>query len=136
MLKGFDNLKIYLRPHHGLCIILFSKIGHSETYAEIMSEHVELLNNNPQTEVVLGLTLDEMCGVCPHNNDSVCKKAVEVELSDSEILSYCGLEFGNVVKWEDLRKKLIDNIISKGLLHKTCPTCKYLPRCEEMALTM
>ena len=126
-------MSIYLRPHHGLCMILFSEEGHSAAYASAIREHMEELNENPQTEVVLGLALDDMCGVCPHNSNSICGKSKEVDISDGAILSYCGLTLGDKLSWEDFRQRLIDNIISKGLLKNTCETCKYLRRCSETA---
>jgi len=120
------------KPHHALCIILFSEEGHSSPYISIMREHIEQLRNDPETEVILCSDLDAICGFCPHNDNSICEKANEVDVSDSTILSYCGLTFGSRLSWDDLRRKLIDNIVSKDLLKDACKGCVYLPRCEKM----
>jgi len=121
--------KLHLRPHHGLCVILFDESGHSAPYISIMRKIIEILRRNPKTEVVLRRELDVICGNCSHNTDSVCGKADEVVLSDDRILSYCGLEFGNEICWDDFRQTLIDKIISKDSLPAACEGCDYLNRC-------
>lgn len=123
-------MNLSLRPHHGLCVILFSEIGHSSPYASVMHKIITILATRPKTKVVLCAELDETCGFCPYNNKCICEKSEEVDVSGNQILSYCGLKLGCQLAWEDLRKKLIDNILNKGLLGDACKGYTYLPQCE------
>ena len=129
-------MKIYLRPHHGLCILLFSEEGHSAGYAAIMRKYISKLSENLQTEVILCAELDGICGICRHNNNSACEMAPGTEVSDERILEYCGLKFGGSLTWEELRKKLVDDIVAKGRLHNACEGCSYLSRCEKTSSTV
>ncbi|MCL2838620.1 MAG: DUF1284 domain-containing protein [Oscillospiraceae bacterium] len=123
--------KLLLRPHHGLCVILFDEEGHSAPYISIMRKIIENLRDNPKTKVILCRELDVICGSCSHNAGSNCGKADEVILSDDKTLSYCELEFGSRLNWEDFRQTLIDEIISKDLLLDACEGCDYLNRCRQ-----
>ena len=124
-------MQIFLKPHHALCIILFKKTGHSAPYASIMQEHIKLLKECPESEIVLSSDFDTICGYCPYNNDLICMKADEVEPSDKKILTYCGLDLEGQVKWDYLRQSLIDNILDKNLLRDVCKGCTYLDRCDQ-----
>jgi len=123
--------KLKLRPHHGLCIILFDEEGHSAPYISIMRKIIENLRDNPKTKVALCRELDVVCGNCSHNANSNCGKSDEVVVSDDRILSYCGLGFGDTLSWKDFRQTLIDEIISKDLLSAACEGCDYLDRCRQ-----
>lgn len=127
-------MQVYLKPHHALCIILFSESGHSTPYVSIMREHIGTLSEYPKTEVVLTSDFDAICGHCPHKNNLVCDKSDEVDLSDEKILSYCGIKFGRRYAWDDLRRKMMENILCKSLLGDVCKGCMYLPRCRKNIL--
>lgn len=125
-------MQIHLKPHHAICIILFSESGHSAPYASIMREHISMLSSHPKAEVVLSSVFDAICDYCPHNNNLVCEKSDEVEISDGKILSYCGLKFGDRLSWENFHQIIIDNILDKDLLRDSCKGCTYLSRCEQI----
>ena len=121
--------KLSLRPHHGLCILLFSEDEHSEPYIKMMNKIIDELGKNPQTEIILKSELDMICGSCSFSNNS-CEKSDEVIISDDKILAYCGLEYENVLPWSEFRQALVDNIINKGLLRAACEGCIYIEYCE------
>jgi len=127
-------MTLSIRPHHAMCIILFSEIGHSAPYISIMREHIATLSSNPQTIVTLCSELDTICRFCPHNNNHICGKSDEVDISDRKILSYCGLEFGHQSTWENLQQNFVENILNMGLLCDACKGCMYLPRCKDHSL--
>jgi len=122
--------KLNLRPHHGLCVLLFSEEEHSEPYIAAMNKIITELDENPQTEIVLQPSLDIICGSCRHNLNSWCEKSDEVNISDDKILECCGLEYQTVLPWSEFRQKLIENIISKDLLRNVCAGCMYVDYCE------
>ena len=122
-----------LRPHHALCLLLFSPLGHSKPYAGIMYELIEKIKGDMQQEIILHTNPDVICGYCPHNANSVCAKAREVDKSDSSILAYCSVNVGERISWEILRQKLIDTIIGAGNLQKACEGCQFLSRCHTVS---
>jgi len=118
-----------MRPHHGLCLILFSPEGHSAAYASGMLKIIKMLGQSPQTEIALSLGLDAICACCPHNHAGICAKAYEVDPSDEMILNLCALKAGQNLMWEDFRRRLIENVLSAGELSRVCKGCMFLPRC-------
>jgi len=123
--------KLHLRPHHALCVVLFNPKGHSQPYIEIMEKLTEHLESNPKKKIVLSDTLDITCNYCPHNDFGVCQKADETAEIVKNILELCGLNIGGEIIWENLRERVIDNIIAVNLLDKTCNSCSYLAQCIE-----
>ena len=123
-----------MRPHHGLCLILFSPEGHSAAYTSIMLEAIKMLEHSPQTEVILSLELDEICACCQYNHAGVCAKSHEVDPSDKMILNFCALKAGQKLSWEDFRRKLTANVLSADELARVCKGCMFLPRCAGVCL--
>ncbi|MCL2213529.1 MAG: DUF1284 domain-containing protein [Oscillospiraceae bacterium] len=119
-----------LKPHHALCILLFSPEGHSEAYADAMRRKIQVLDENPQTAITLTAQLDEICGFCLYNNGGECEKAEETEPSDDRVLAWCGLEYGMTTPWSDLRERLDREILAKNRLHTACEGCMYVARCD------
>ena len=119
-----------LKPHHALCIILFSSKGHSQGYADAMRGKIAHLQANSHTEITLSTQLDDICGYCLHNNKGMCEKAEETDPSDDKILAWCGLEYGSKVQWSDLRERIVSEIIAKGRLRIACEGCMFVDRCE------
>lgn len=123
-----------LRPHHGLCLLLFCADGHSVRYANKMRQLIGRIERGEVTHIRLISTLDEICGHCPHNQNGVCQKEEEVFPSDVGILEHCGLQFGDVVAWTELRRKLRACVVEAGVLGQVCRGCMYLVRCEGEAV--
>jgi len=122
--------KLNLRPHHGLCILLFSEDEHSLPYITMMNKIINELSENPKIEIVLSSELDMICSACLHNQNFTCEKSDEVDISDEKILTYCGLEYQTILTWSEFREILIEKIICKGLLREACDGCMYIKYCE------
>jgi len=123
--------KLNLRPHHGLCILLFTEDEHSQPYITIMQKLISELDENPQTEIILKTELDMICGSCSHNQNGGCEKSDEVDISDDKILEYCDLSYDISLTWAEFRHKLIESIVDKDLLRTACYGCMYIKYCEE-----
>lgn len=121
---------VYLRPHHGLCILLFTRRGHSTPYSSVMIELTTLFRNEPKQRILLQTELDSVCEYCPHNEKGFCHKSDEVNESDRKILSYCGLESGHLLLWEEFEQRMFGNILKGDKLMEACAGCDYLSRCE------
>jgi len=125
--------ELALRPHHALCLLLFCPAGHSIRYANKMRQLVLSLEQREIQNVRMIKELDEICGYCPHNKKGLCEKADEVLQSDAKILALCGMISGESISWMELRRRLLEDIVTKNTLACVCKGCVYLKRCEDKA---
>lgn len=123
---------LFLRPHHCLCIILYNPKGHSSPYTEIMYSIIDALTNNPYQLIELSISLDIICGYCPHNHMGSCRKSEEVKQSDESCMKFCGLNSNQKIPWIELKHCLINNVLNVNKLEQTCVGCQYLTQCKKM----
>ncbi|MCL2841902.1 MAG: DUF1284 domain-containing protein [Oscillospiraceae bacterium] len=122
-----------LRPHHALCLLLFCPDGHSVRYAEKMRQLIRRIEQEEGSHIRMIPTPDEICGYCPYYDQGLCQKEDEVFCSDVNVLARCGLRFGDVVPWAELRRGLIAHIVEAGVIDEVCRGCMYLVRCRGRA---
>ena len=136
--SGIESMiesRMKLRPHHPLCLILFNPEGHSEMYTKIMNIMIEYLVANPAQEIILSPNLDLICDFCPHKNaekmdNPVCIKEEKVQVITGNILKLTGLKVGEQMPWENLRQRIVDNIITNGKFSDACGSCSYFEQCK------
>ena len=121
--------ELSLRPHHALCLLLFSPEGHSERYANKMQQLLAAIAQGEIKCIRMIEELDEICGYCPHNQNGRCEKADEVEDSDAKILRILGMEVNESISWIELTRRLRDDIVAENALPCVCKGCVYLSRC-------
>ena len=112
---------LFLRPHHGLCILNFRGHGYSDAFSVHMAETVQKLKENPQTKVVLTTCCDELCSVCPNREGEHCTSK-KPPLFDANVLKETGFAAGQEL-----------DPLSRHALEKTCPGCEWLSLCREIA---
>lgn len=120
-----------LHPHHGLCISFFEGRGYSDNFSLNMSNQIDILDSeNP--EITLVFDADAICAECPHNENGRCKTYEKVYNYDRRVLDFCGLEFGDKLKWQDFHSLAKKRIIEKHLLKNVCADCRWIDICEKI----
>ncbi|MCI1982634.1 MAG: DUF1284 domain-containing protein [Oscillospiraceae bacterium] len=97
-----------------------------------MNEVIHQLKTNPGQEIQLSSNRDAICRHCPYNQSGSCQKSDEVTASDQRILALCKLNMEEPVKWDSLREKLTDTILTKGKIKQVCEGCAYVPTCDKL----
>ena len=121
---------LFLRPHHGLCILNFRGHGYSDAFSVHMAETVQKLRDNPKTKIVLTTSCDELCSACPHREGDHCTSK-KPPLFDGNVLRETGFSAGQELTWEAFSQKT--DPLSLHALEKTCPGCEWLSLCQEIA---
>ena len=124
--------KIYLRPHHGLCIQHYTGRGYDEKFTKNMDYIAGILKNNPTQEIVLCKGVDALCECCPYNQEGICLSEEKAAKYDSKCLSLAGFNEGQHLIWDLFQKTLADEIIKKSALKYVCGDCVWFSLCEKM----
>ena len=121
---------LFLRPHHGLCILNFRGHGYSDAFSVHMAETVQKLRDNPKTKIVLTTSCDGLCSACPHREGDHCTSQ-KPPLFDGNVLRETGFSAGQELTWKAFSQKT--DPLSRHALKKTCPGCEWLSLCQEIA---
>ena len=122
-----------LRPHHLLCIQLFTGHGYDEAFTAYMTKTVSLLRSDPQTEILLQCGCDDLCAVCPHNRSGVCTEQEKTNRLDAAVLHECGLHDGQSAKWQMLSAAAREQILQTDRFAAVCGDCQWYALCRETA---
>jgi hypothetical protein len=122
--------KIYLRPHHGLCIQYYTGRGYNEEFTTNMDYITDVLKGNPAQEIVLRTGADVLCECCPHYQEGACRTEEKAAGYDSKCLSLSGFHDGQHLTWGLFKKALADEIIKKSALKDVCGDCVWFSLCE------
>jgi len=126
-----ESNRVWIRPHHGLCMHFFVGQGYSDTFVDNMKRVIERLNGNPDTIVDLRVGCDVVCDFCPHNRQGICESEPKVEEIDRRCLSCCGLKEGQTLTWMEYTKLIASCILASNKLKLVCRDCEWLPLCTQ-----
>lgn len=122
---------ILLRVHHGLCSHFFSGKGYSEEFIKNMTYVLNLLNTqNLKVRFINGC--DDICSCCPKNIDGKCENFDEVQITDETCSKEYGINVGDELLWSEVRKKVINKILSEEKLPQVCNNCQWRSICESI----
>lgn len=125
-------MSIYpLHPHHGLCITYFEGKGYSPEFTAHMTAVIRALSDSSLVRLTLGE--DVICTYCPNIRNHQCIHHNKVLRFDQAVLTVCGLQEGQVLRWEDFRNVVDRLIISKGILSTICGDCRWRTICQAKA---
>lgn len=121
-----------LRVHHLLCGALFQGKGYSEAFTEHMRTVVDILFPEPDgvekgrdTDIVLTVQPDLICGECPNLEDNACSlDDNNVVAKDVRLAEALGLECGIVYR----RKELLGHVagaLSEEIFEASCRKCSW-----------
>lgn len=121
---------LYLRPHHGLCLLNYRGHGYSDAFSVRMEETLQILREHPETPVEIARGCDQLCAVCPHREGTSCTSA-HPDLFDQNVLAATGFAAGQILPWSEL--SAATGPLSLYHLEETCPDCSWLALCQEIA---
>lgn len=119
-----------IRPHHGLCIPMFTGKGYDERFTHHMTEVKEMLSAG--MEIIIQEGCDEICERCPKRERNVCTEYEKVRRLDTEVMEACGLFYGDRVLWTDVMDSIRERIFDTGLFERICCDCEWYGLCTEI----
>lgn len=123
-------ITLKLRPHHLLCIHNFIGRGYSDTFTAHMSEVIDMLERDPEIELVRGC--DELCSACPHNLNGVCDSSGKVDRYDRGVLKACGLTCGERENWSVLSDMVKEKVFRAEQFERICSDCQWYGCCSTL----
>lgn len=121
--------RIYLRPHHGLCIPNFTGKGYDEPFTQRMTSLTAHLAAHPQQRVVLQKREDHLCGSCPHHQGG-CVTQQKVLRMDRGLLDACGLREGLEIAWTDFQAIVDEKVFQTPAFDQICWDCCWYTLCK------
>ncbi len=124
--------RIFLRPHHSLCLRYFSGKGYSDDFVEGMSEILRRLEaENPA--VTITDNCDSVCARCPRNISGTCSSSEKVSRMDRLCGEELKLSPGDQITWRLLKDRAYHNIIITGKRKNICRGCVWESLCIDTA---
>lgn len=113
--------KIFIRPHHLLCIQGFQGYGYSSEFTKNMRNIIDYINSK-ENKVCLQIviTCDDICEKCPNNQNHKCV-CEEVNIMDKKVIEELSLKEGQVL--ESVGKEVFSKV-NKNL--KNSMKCNYI----------
>jgi uncharacterized protein len=124
-------MDLLLRPHHGLCIQFYEGKGYNENFTKKMDELIQLVQENPNTQIQLHSDVDVLCQACPNNIVSRCITYEKVKRFDEMVLSYCDLYFGEKISIQDFLHLVKEKILDEGIQPSICSDCEWYYICKK-----
>ena len=92
-----------LRGHHIFCLLGYRGMGYSKEYVENMTQLHQTLRDNPKTWIQLVKGPDQLCEKYPNSGEYHCQEK-HIYDRDSVIIEKLGLEIGQILNWETLKR--------------------------------
>lgn len=121
---------IYLRPHHGVCLLNFRGKGYSDGFSQNMSAMQTRLRAHPEVKICITKGADDLCAQCPNRRDTACTSE-HPPLFDENVLHMTGISYGQVLTWKDFSDATCP--ISLYHLEESCPDCEWIELCKSIA---
>ncbi len=119
-------MQISLRPHHFLCLQGYKGLNYSKTQANSWTKVYDLLENNPDCDILIVKGKDSLCEKCPailSKNKSRCLDSA-VEVLDKKVGQLLDITVGEKYKYQNITDKM-NKIITKDIHEKLCSTCAW-----------
>ncbi|ACV25331.1 DUF1284 domain-containing protein [Methanocaldococcus fervens] len=115
-----------IRAHHLLCMQGFQGYGYSEEFIKNMAKIVEVIDLNPEIEVIA--KCDVICSYCPYNINGKCQKG-KVEDMDLKVLKKLNLKEGSRVRAKDLISLVNERFENFYDVLDVCGDCEWKSKC-------
>lgn len=119
-----------LRPHHLLCIQKFTGHGYNADFTAHMKSIVSALRENPNTPITLAQGCDDLCKMCPNNQNGVCTSLEKVSFMDSAVARICSLSPGESIPWTEAAGTAQERIFETEEFHNICASCQWFALCR------
>jgi hypothetical protein len=114
-----------IRPHHLMCMQMYTGHGYDCKFVLHMNEVVSKLD-----EIIIQEGCDEICTHCPHKKGQ-CVSYEKVKRLDESVLSCCDLHYGEHVRWNEVAKKVRETIFETPMFEKICGDCGWYDLCRK-----
>ena len=121
---------MHLRPHHLLCIQKFTGHGYDADFTAHMKSIVSELSAHPTTQITVTQGCDDLCKMCPINQNGVCTSLEKVASMDSAVLCICNLAYGETVPWAKAAGKAREQIFETEGFSNICACCQWFDLCR------
>lgn len=121
---------IILRPHHLLCIRMFTGKGYDDR-SVLQMRYVIAKFDDPESSVRLLTGCDEICKGCPHVKNGVCDFNASVVKKDRATLEYLGLAEGEIRSSSLLRSLVEDRLSVLRDIEEVCGVCEWSTLCNQ-----
>ena len=118
-----------LRAHHSLCIQFFEGKGYNENFIHNMNEIIKALEFS-DPPILITDCCDNICKYCPDRNNGICRCHQKVNSFDKACIKAYGIDFGDSIKWSDLKKLAYEKIINNKKLYSVCACCQWYDVCK------
>lgn len=119
-----------IRPHHLLCMGNYIGKGYSREFEINMSRVIAELKNRSVLTPVEGA--DDICIACPFDHRGVCETEEKVRRYDREVADRLGLVYGAEYEYEELARRVADEIYMTGDLTSICGDCEWHSLCLDV----
>jgi len=117
---------ISLRPHHLLCIQGFRGQGYSPSFVANMARLIDRLEADPEQEIQIVTSADDVCSSCPHLDAGVCVRPdSKVDEIDGRVLENLKIADGDKLTWSMLLQT-IDEKVQSSELDTICDGCRWV----------
>lgn len=121
-----------LRPHHFLCIPMFTGKGYDEMFTLHMTRIKKMLFDDMEIKIIIQKGCDELCKRCPNRKHGFCTEYEKVRRLDEKVMAACGCSYGDEVVWMDIICSVRKKIFDAGLFEHICCECEWYSICTEI----
>ena len=122
---------LHLRPHHLLCVQMFTGHGYDAAFTAHLRETVARLHREPETPVQLCAGADDLCAFCPHLQGGICRSEAKTSSLDAAVLRILTLQSGVRGTWHSLADAAFNQILQAPAFHTVCSGCEWYALCRE-----
>ena len=124
-----------IRPHHILCIQKFTGHGYNEEFTDHMKEVVSRLRSKPETYITVREGCDDLCRMCPNQEDGACTSLEKVNAMDTAVLRVCGIAYEDTVSWEKIANQAQTQILETDIFLRICADCQWTELCRNTEIS-
>ena len=118
-----------LRPHHFMCIQMFTGHGYNAEFTSHMEQIIKMLSD--ETTILVKEGCDDICQKCPNREDNACREFEKVRRLDEGVMAACGIEYGDELQWNDIASAVREQILDTELFGEICCDCEWYGLCRE-----
>lgn len=118
-----------LRPHHFMCIQMFTGHGYNAEFTSHMEQKIKMLSD--ETTILVKEGCDDICQKCPNREDNACREFEKVRRLDEGVMAACGIEYRDEFEWNDISSVVREQILDTELFGEICRECEWYSLCRE-----
>jgi hypothetical protein len=108
-----------------MCSLAFQGYGYSSGFVENYKEIVSQISNDPNTQIKVVSSLDDICSACPNQTkQGKCNKQAKVLLLDNRHMEILEIKVGEVLTWNEATKKIREKM-SVEKFEYACHGCSW-----------